>query len=187
MVNKLRGHRGGKAGNTVYLAEPFNITDKINALICESNPLSSPMNSVSAFCAEPTMPSTAAQELDEDAWGNWGGVLSKRLISTLGLIPEEPRALGTALATWLELEGWDFELNHSDDVDGEPAYELKVSACPWWDILLRSNRKDAVDCSVVDSSFLDGFARRFSPRWRVEPLCTRYLGNDACVFRFYIE
>ncbi len=46
-----------------------------------------------------------ARELDEGVWRDWGGVLARRLIRVLGLNPDHPESLGTALATWLPLEG----------------------------------------------------------------------------------
>ncbi|GAG22027.1 unnamed protein product, partial [marine sediment metagenome] len=120
--------------------------------------------------------------LDEGVWRDWGGVLARRLIRVLGLNPDHPESLGTALATWLPLEGWSIELDFSKDRGFK--YELRVSGCPWWDIMLRSGRTDAVDCSLVDMAFMEGIAGRFSPGWRVEMLCARPHGEGECRFRF---
>jgi len=130
----------------------------------------------------------AARELDGRVWKNWGGVLAGRLSKNISLPGGRLDSLRAALGFWLGLEGYDFELGlpASEGEDG-CVLELNVTGCPWWDVMCRSGRSEAVDCSVIDRGFLEGFANRFLPECRVQICESRPNGDERCRMIFRVE
>lgn len=133
--------------------------------------------------AEEMLGFEAALQLDWQVWQIMPKIQARFIKAALkggdGL-----EAFSTCLEEKLSLEGFQFDINRYT-TENEGVLEIKVTRCPWHDIMIKSGRGNLSEkisrliCTTENSVWALEFGDiRFDPK---EGICK---GSDSCVLRF---
>lgn len=117
-----------------------------------------------------------AFEIDIAVWKRYGPIIIKRIKKALSITKTDLDSFLQVLEYLCSIDGTKFDIK---DKSPKKAF-IRVTHCPWWENLKRSNRENLVRCDVVDKVIFPEWAKSFNPK--IEFLLEKSLpdGHDAC-------
>lgn len=123
----------------------------------------------------------AALELDDEVWQVMPKLQARKARELLGLTGNTLDELGQALGLKFAAEGQQFEVHLTPE-----RLEVRVTACPWHDVLVQSGRLHIAGdvARIICTNEARGWAAEFGQEAAFDFARTKCAGGDCCCFAF---
>jgi len=124
----------------------------------------------------------AALEMDQEVWKAFPKIQA-RLLKSAGKLGNGMDALCKCLATKLNLEGFEFDTEKSDN---KGSFQISISGCPWHNLMLKSGREKLSGevGSLICNTEYSVWAAEFGGNIKFELKDQICKGSPGCVLQF---